>query len=450
MLGNTNSVIIPTMFVQIVKTKAANQMLFCIRMVLCIVLAWTAVQWPVQASTGAGKVMFVSGGATRQALMGAPQTISRDAYVVEGDRLITAADGYVYVRMADGALLVLRPNSTLTIDQWTYNPERPEQSQIKYTLHQGVSRYVSGKGSQAAKDRFRFNTPMAAIGVRGTDFTVLSRNDLTQVTVRSGGVVVSPFDVSCSREAFGPCNGRAAAELFATQGGNFLQLRAGEDRPQLIRPNANPGPNQTAPALGNEPTARTNRKNSTESGEGNLSSESRSEKFVSTLGNIPLAAWGRWGQFNPDEATAYMHQMLQGRQLISISSDHVLARNMSVPMQLPESDVGKFRLTEHDGIYRQFSGAAPQPTQSTGGSLHIDFAQRKYQTDLLLNFNGQALHFQSKGTVDPGNLLLSNVLDPTTSLKGIVGGTDAGQAAYHYHRKLPTGAEITGITAWGR
>jgi hypothetical protein len=451
MLGNANSVIIPIMFVQIVKTKAANQMLFGIRMVLCIVLAWTAVQWPVQASTGAGKVMFVSGGATRQAPMAAAQPIARDAQVSQGDRLITAADGYVYVRMADGALLVLRPNSSLTIDQWQYNPERPEQSQIKYTLQQGVSRYVSGKGSQAAKDRFRFNTPMAAIGVRGTDFTVLSRNDLTQVTVRSGGVVVSPFDVSCRREALGPCEGRTAAELFATQGASFLQLRAGEDRPQLIRPNGNPGPDQTAPALGNEPTARNNRNNGTESVEASLTTESRSERLASTLANVPsLTAWGRWGQLSPDEATAFMRQLLQGRQLVSISSDYALARNVGFPMQLPESGVGRFRLTEHDGIYRESSGATPQPTQSTGGSLQIDFAQRKYQTDLQLNLNGQALQFQSKGTVDPGNLLQSSVLNPTTSLKGVVGGADAGQAAYLYRSTLPTGAEITGITAWGR
>lgn len=436
--------------------KVASKSLLGMRLLLCILLACASMHGAVQAATAAGKVMFVSGSATRQAPPAAPQPITQDAEVQQGDRLATAANAYLYVRMADGTLLVLRPGSTLFIDQWQYNAERPEQSQIKYTLQQGVSRYVSGKGSQAAKDRFRFNTPMAAIGVRGTDFTVLSRPDLTQVAVRSGGVVVSPFDVSCSRDALGPCEGRAAAELFATESASFLQLRAGEQRPQLIRPNGNPGPDQASPALGNEPTARSNKNNSSESVEISLTTEARSEKLASTfihataIAPSRLATWGRWGQLSPDEATAYMRQLLQGRQLVSISSDYALARNIGVPMQIPESGVGKFRLTEHDGIYREAAGATPQATQTTGGSLHIDFAQRKYQTDLQLNLNGQALQFQSKGTVDPGNLLQSSVLDPASSLKGVVGGAHAGQAAYLYRSKLPTGAEITGTTAWGR
>ena len=422
-----------------------SAMLFC--------LAFGA--W-AQTPPPAGKVMFVNGAATRQAAPTPPQPITRDSEVHQGDQLATAADGYLYVRMADGALLVLRPGSTLRIDQWQYNADRPEQSQIKYTLQQGVSRYVSGKGSQAAKERFRFNTPMAAIGVRDTDFTVLARNDLTQVAVRSGGVVVSPFDVSCSREALGPCEGRSAAELFATAGASFLQLRAGEQRPQLIRPNGNSGPDQAAPPMGNEPTARNNTNNLGNAAEVANNHDLRTERLASTLNHLasqpkePLAVWGRWGQLSTEEAAAYMRQILQSRQLVAISSDYVLASNAGMTNALPESGVGRFRLTEHDGLYRQSTGAPAQATTAQAGSLNIDFAQRKYQTELQLDLQGQTLKLQSNGTLDPGNVLQSSVLDPATSLKGVVGGADAAQAAYLYRSKLPNGAEISGTTAWGR
>lgn len=402
--------------------------------------------------------MFVTGAATRQVAQTPPSPIARDAEVRQGDQLATSADGYLYVRMADGALLVLRPGSTLRIDQWQYNPERPEQSQIKYTLQQGVSRYVSGKGSQAAKERFRFNTPMAAIGVRGTDFTVLARTDLTQVAVRSGGVVVSPFDTTCSREALGPCDGRSATELFATAGASFLQLRAGEQRPQLIRPNGSPGPDQTAPPMGNEPTARANTGGPGQSGEIASNLDMRTERLASTLNSLntpvpppePLAAWGRWGQLSAEDAAAYMRQFLQNRQLVSISSDFVLASNAGMIRVLPESGIGRFRLTEHDGIYRESTGAPAKTTTANAGNLSIDFAQRTYQTQLELDLQGQALKLQSTGTIDAGNVLQSSVLNPTTSLKGVVGGVDAAQAAYLYRSKLPNGAEISGTTAWGR
>jgi hypothetical protein len=123
--------------------------------------------------------MFVVGKATKQNAQGQDQAVVKDMDVRQGDRLITASDAYLYARMSDGALLVLRPGSTLSVDVWRYDAQKPEQSQIKYTLHNGLSRYVSGRGSQAAKDQFRFNTPLAAIGVRGTDFTVWSQPEIT-------------------------------------------------------------------------------------------------------------------------------------------------------------------------------------------------------------------------------------------------------------------------------
>lgn len=432
---------------------AAAPSLWVGRFLMGVLLFFLAFGTVAQTPPPAGKVMFVTGTATRQAGQTLPLPIVRDAEVRPGDQLVTAADGYLYVRMADGALLVLRPGSSLSIDQWQYDAERPEQSQIKYTLQQGVSRYVSGKGSQAAKERFRFNTPMAAIGVRGTDFTVLARKDLTQVAVRSGGVVVSPFDVSCNREALGPCEGRSAAELFATSGTSFLQLRAGEQRPELIRPNGNPGPDQAAPPMGNEPSARTNTNNPANSGVVATNQESRTEQLVSTLSNLvkqPLAVWGRWGQLSAEDAAAYVSQLLQGRQIVAISPDFVLAHNTGMVTALPESGFGRFRLTDHNGIYRNATGAVAQVTTANAGSLNIDFAQRQYQTELLLDLQGQTFKFESSGAIYPGNVLQSSVLNPATTLKGVVGGTDAAQAAYLYRSKLPNGAEISGITAWGR
>lgn len=432
-------------------TSVPVSVISALRCLLCALILTFAFGAQAQTSAAAGKVMFVAGNATRQVENAPAQALVRDAEVRQGDQLATASDGYVYIRMVDGALLVLRPGSTLRIDHWQYNPDRPEQSLIKYSLEQGVSRYVSGKGSQAAKERFRFNTPMAAIGVRGTDFTVLARPDLTQVAVRSGGVVVSPFEGPCAREAVGPCEGRFAAELHANAGASFLQLRTGEQRPQLIRPNGNPGPEQTTPPLGNEPTARNGKSSASESAEIAGASESRAQKLTAALTKEQvMAAWGRWGHLSADEAASYMRNMLQDRQLVAISSDHILARNPAVIMQLPESGIGNFRLSEHDGLYRDAPGAVPQPTQATGGRLQIDFGQRRYQTELQLDLRGQALKMQSSGTVEAGNLLESSVLNPATSLKGVVGGPGAGQAAYLYRSSLPGGAEISGATVWGR
>ena len=46
----------------------------------------------------------------------------------------------------------------------------PSDSQVKLNLIEGTARAVSGEAAKAAKERFRLNTPIAAIGVRGTDY----------------------------------------------------------------------------------------------------------------------------------------------------------------------------------------------------------------------------------------------------------------------------------------
>jgi len=181
-----------------------------------------------------GEVMFVSGKAARVQKDGQSTPVTKGMTLVEGDRIKTDADSHVYVRMRDGGLLVVRPSSELHVDVWRYDPAKPQDSQIKYTLDSGVARHVSGDAAHAARDKFRFNTPMAAIGVRGTDFTVLAAPSVTRVSVQSGGVVVNSFGDGCRVDGVGPCDGTSAVELFASASHKLLQVRAGERRPELI------------------------------------------------------------------------------------------------------------------------------------------------------------------------------------------------------------------------
>ena len=63
------------------------------------------------------------------------------------------------------------PNSTLLIEQYDYDPSMPEGSAVKLNLEEGVARAISGDAAKGAKEISRL-TPVAAIGVRGTDFAV--------------------------------------------------------------------------------------------------------------------------------------------------------------------------------------------------------------------------------------------------------------------------------------
>ena len=82
----------------------------------------------------------------------------------------------MHVRFLDDAVLSVRPNSELHIETYRFDAERPDLSTVKLNLIQGTARTVSGEAAKTAKERYRLNTPIAAIGVRGTDFS--SFNDL--------------------------------------------------------------------------------------------------------------------------------------------------------------------------------------------------------------------------------------------------------------------------------
>jgi hypothetical protein len=111
----------------------------------------------------AGRVVFVTG----QAHVG-KQAAVKSMAVEEGDELSTSADGYVYVQTVDNGFLILRPNTIARVVTYSIDKRDPSKTQVKLELRQGVARTISGQGVKQARQNFRFNTPVAAIGVRGT------------------------------------------------------------------------------------------------------------------------------------------------------------------------------------------------------------------------------------------------------------------------------------------
>ncbi|WP_306392868.1 FecR family protein [Telluria beijingensis] len=182
----------------------------------------------VQAAE-AGKVIFVAGAA---------QVVDRKAAegdaVQEGELLQTGADGFIYVKTTDNGLFILRPNTKARIVAYHIDKANPENTRVKLELISGVARSKSGDEVKRARQNFRFNTPVAAIGVRGTDFTVFTDDTTSRVSVLSGGIVVSGFGDTCRPDGGGPCEGARSRELSAAQRGQLLQIQQGAAAPQLL------------------------------------------------------------------------------------------------------------------------------------------------------------------------------------------------------------------------
>lgn len=105
-----------------------------------------------------------------------------DSELYSGDTLITSANTITQLKMLDGSLFELGPNTEFSLDKFSL-PDSTTNSnsqssiidktgQVITTLIKGVARIVTGKIGQNDRSRFVTQTSIASIGIRGTDYTL--------------------------------------------------------------------------------------------------------------------------------------------------------------------------------------------------------------------------------------------------------------------------------------
>lgn len=165
-------------------------------------------------------------------------TVKLHQQVLVNQKIQTGADGHIYLKSADNGFLVLRPNSTAFVRAYSVDAKNPQNNRIKIELENGVARHISGEAVKAARQNFRFNTPVAAIGVRGTDFVIATDINASRIAVNSGGIAISPFNKTCQADGFGACQGKSVMELFANanveNNKNILEVSANDKIPRLL------------------------------------------------------------------------------------------------------------------------------------------------------------------------------------------------------------------------
>ncbi len=121
----------------------------------------------------AGNVIFSQGSVEAQR-NGKTRLLAKGDPVCVGETIVTAQSGNVQIRMADEALIVIRPLTQLGIEKYAYSGTSKDNSLL--ALYQGACRMVTGKIGKAYPQNDLIQTPNATIGVRGTDHeaTVIS------------------------------------------------------------------------------------------------------------------------------------------------------------------------------------------------------------------------------------------------------------------------------------
>lgn len=126
-------------------------------------------------------------------LQNLPRTLREGSGVKFLDTILTGEDTRVEISFVDESQLFIGDNSTLTIDEMVYVPGKKGHGVL--TLTKGVFRMVSGRVNKVDGGSLTLKTPVATIGVRGTDFWGLQEeNKLTMALIDDGIVEITGAD----------------------------------------------------------------------------------------------------------------------------------------------------------------------------------------------------------------------------------------------------------------
>ena len=425
----------------------------------------------------AGKVIFVAGKASV-----AEQPAADGAPVGEGQMLSTGADGFLYVKTIDNGLFILRPNTKARIVTYHVDDKNPANTQVKLELLSGVARSKSGTAVKKARQNFRFNTPVAAIGVRGTDFTVFTDNDTSRVAVISGAIVMSGFAGTCRPDGGGPCEGSASRELSAAQRGQLLQLQRGQATPQLLQ--SSPlSPDQVSPPRPDEPLAHGGNAGggaNSATGQPNLDAQktfSLNDAInktppppppvlpppVVTPTPVPETialpdrgiVWGRWQVVAGLPPKFNLPNAQDQNDLLALSGNYALLRtrgpdtyvapnNGSIGFELRGGEA--FVYTDYTPTYR-----VETPATLSNGMLTVDFGKQSFATSVDLASQAGNATLQGSGAVGKDGRLYGDAAAGRAgfiNVQGLLSNQNGGSAAYIFDGRLDEKRSVNGVTYW--
>lgn len=382
-------------------------------------------------------------------------TITRGQRIRAGDRIETAEGGHVHIRFVDGGLVSVRPLSRLFVEEYR-NANGGSLAAIKFQLEEGVIRSVTGKWGEASRDRFRLNTPIAAIGVKGTDFVVKVEKDRTFASVISGAIIMAPLEGTCA-SSLGPCQSESATLLSAEMRGQMLEYlqKNGGGGPRLVPlvdlmarssvtlPQSETRRGEAIAAVdkvrGGDPLADSALHNAQPAGPGAL------RKPLVWLHN----ALG-WNVPEHTISERYSDESAAGRTPIMGNLFINLYRDETVQSAFqPQLSSASFNLTSASANFTQpvAYGRPVEPVQISNAALNVDFARATFATQMQLTSPslGQE-QLQASGTINQQGVFITN------SANQLVAGafsTDGKQAGYLFEKTV-TGGKVSGLTLWGR
>ena len=114
-----------------------------------------------------GEVIALSNGGSRE--------LKQGDFIYVNDEIITSNRSFAVLQFEDGAKVTVRPDSTLIIETYLYNGNAGDEATLN--LVEGGLRVITGAMAKSNPENYKVRTPVALMGVRGTEFSVILCGD---------------------------------------------------------------------------------------------------------------------------------------------------------------------------------------------------------------------------------------------------------------------------------
>lgn len=126
-----------------------------------------------QAADPVGTVKFARGYITIQSVSGEIRIVEKGDNLMQNELIVTGAASIAVIQLNDNSRMTLRPYSEFRVDLLKTdedNSDSSSQQSALLNLLRGGLRLVTGLIGKANPAGYRLNTPVATIGIRGTEF----------------------------------------------------------------------------------------------------------------------------------------------------------------------------------------------------------------------------------------------------------------------------------------
>jgi hypothetical protein len=120
-------------------------------------------------------MVVASRGEVSAMVNGDSRELKQGDFVFVNDEIMTGDRSFAVLQFTDGAKVTVRPDSKLVIETYLYAGNDSDEATL--SLVSGGLRVITGAMAKTNPENYKVRTPVALMGVRGTEFSIMLCGD---------------------------------------------------------------------------------------------------------------------------------------------------------------------------------------------------------------------------------------------------------------------------------